>query len=346
MKTTTFKLLFIGLLIFGSLTANADYVKNIHKAWGINKVKALAIENKFGHINFINDRDDSVSIDVVIEIEKLTGSKAEKLADEIEFYFALNDGTIKAKTNFSDDFKTNQNFSIVYTINIPSNCDLNVENKYGNVTLGDLNAKGIFEIKYGNIHGQNLTAPDNEKIKLELKYSNASFDEINNLFADLGYSKFSADRIGEVVFDSKYSVIAVDEIDKAFADSQYDNFQFDRINDLKTESKFTGWNIDNLSNTLNIKTQYGDVDIDHISRDFTVIDLENSYGNIKLGISSEASYLLESDTYYCKTRHNATEIYKEIEDNHHFYIKAMVGKPGGKAKVKIESKFGKVNLLE
>lgn len=346
MKTLTFKFLLIAFFISGINCAKANYVKRIHKGWDINKVSSFQIENKFGHINFVNTRDDSVTIDVIVEIENLSGSKADYLADRINFKFSLKEGQLRAETNFSDDFKTNQNFNIVYTINIPVNRDLDVINRYGNVTLGDLKAGGNFKINYGNIQGQNLKSPENKTIKLSIQYGNASFDAINNLNAELAYSKFLADKIINAHFVSKYSVITVDKIIEVVAESQYDNFRFDEVNNLKAESKFTGWNIDKLKTSLNMNTQYGDIDIDDTSVGFEKIFIENSYGNINIGIPVEASYLLESNTYYCKVNHNQAEILTQNEDKHHNYLKAIVGKSDGKSTVTIDSKYGKVNLIK
>lgn len=347
MKTLAFKLIIIGFFSMVFSTAKADYVKNIHKSWAVNKVQALNIESKFSNINFVATRDDSVTIDVVVEIKKLSDSNAKYLADQIDFQFSLSNGTVYAKTDFSDRFKTKQEFDIVFTINIPIDRNLDVENKYGNVTLGDLKAIGKFEIHYGNIQGQDLQAPDGEKIKLEIKYGNASFDAINNLYAEVGYGKLFVDEVSTANFDTKYSILKVDKIKKAVSDSQYDHYEFDEVDELSVDSKFTGWSIDQLNNSLLIDTQYGDVDIDRVSARFEKIDIENSYGNINIGIPNNASYQLEGDCYYCKIKYNdKAEVIKHIQENNHLYVKANVGSGQSNAKVKVESRYGKVSLME
>ena len=347
MKTLAFKLIIIGFFSLIFNTAKADYVKNIHKSWGINKIQALNIESKFSNINIVNTRDDSVTIDVEIEIKRLSDNNAEYLANQIDFHFSLSGGTIYAKTEFSDRFKTKQEFNITYTINIPTDRNLFVENKYGNVTMGDLNALGEFEIQYGNIQGQDLKAPENEKIKLEVKYGSSSFDAINNLYAEIGYGKLFADAVEKANFDTQYSIIKVDKIGKAVAESKYDHYEIDKVDELSIESKFTGWSIDRLTNKLYIDTQYGDVDIDDVGEGFEKIDVENSYGNIMIDIPSTASYQLESECYYCRIRYNDNaEVIKSIQENNHQYIKANVGKGQPAARVKIESRYGKVSLKE
>ncbi|MBN2806251.1 MAG: hypothetical protein JXR22_06295, partial [Prolixibacteraceae bacterium] len=84
-------MLIIALMVMG-ISAKADYQKTIHKSWPMHQVKALMIDSKFSNIQFINTRDDSVTIDVLIEIENVTGSKAEAIASQIDFYFSMNEG--------------------------------------------------------------------------------------------------------------------------------------------------------------------------------------------------------------------------------------------------------------
>lgn len=346
MKTLTVKCLLAFAFVLGGLSAHADYSKSIHKSWGIDKVKSLELESKFTNIRFVSDRDDSVTIDVEIKIENVSESTGESIAEKIDFQFYLSNETLKAKTEFSDRFRTNKEFNIQYTINIPNDRNLNIENKFGNVTLGDLNAKGWFDVKYGNIYGQNLTAPDNERINLELKYGNATFENINRLFADMGYAKLNSGNIQSGEFDTQYSIVKTENVDQMLVDSKYDQYSVGTVENLNVDSKFTNWKVDEITAKFHIETQYGDVSVNKVSPGFESVNIDNAYGNIKVAIAPSASYQLSSDSYYCKVYFPDAEIIKQIEDNHHTSVKANVGKANPEAKVVVESKYGKVKLMD
>ena len=273
-------------------------------------------------------------------------SKGESIADQIEFTFGLSNGTLNAKTEFSDRFRTNKDFNIRYTIHIPNDRDLNIENKFGNVTLADLNANGVFEVKYGNIYGQNLMAPNNEKIKLELKYGNATFESINRLYADLGYAKLNAGDIESAEFDTQYSIIKTGDVKQMITDSKYDQYSVETVANLNVDSKFTNWKIDKITDKFSIDTQYGDVDVNEVDPGFELISIENSYGNMKVGISPSASYQLSSESYYCKVYFPEANVEKQIEDNQHTTIRATVGQSAANSKVIVETKYGKVKLMK
>ncbi|HPR33891.1 MAG TPA: DUF4097 family beta strand repeat-containing protein [Prolixibacteraceae bacterium] len=348
MKTHVFNLLLIaGLLASSSPDARAEYVKKVYKSWPAREVQTLNVENKFGNITFLYTRTDSVVINIQVEIKNLSGSKAQNLADMIRFKFSSSDGIVKATTTFDDDFKTNQDFEINYTIYIQEDKNLMIENKYGNLVLGNLNAKGMFDIAYGNITGKNLSAPDDEFIRLELKYGTGFLAEVNRLEAKIGYSKFRSDQVATARLDTKYSVLSIERCGRIMADSRYDNYQIDKVQEATIDTKFTGWSINELNKILKMENQYGDIDIDHVSPHFESIRLENQYGNIQLGMASDARYSLKAQAVYCKVRYpRSAETFRYIEDNNNITIDAVVGGGEPESTIVIESQYGNVDLME
>ena len=196
--------------------------------------------------------------------------------------------------------KIENDFSIIYTVNIPVNRYLDVKNKFGNVTLGDLTTGGNFDIAYGNIQGRTLAASGDKSIYLELKYGNANFEKINTLKADISYSKFNAQAIGKANFDTKYSTVIIQKCMDMKAESEYDSYSINNTENVKIESKFTGFKFDELLNSMDINTEYGDIFVKHVSKDFNKIKVDNRFGNIRIGIDSKANYNLSSDTQFCE----------------------------------------------
>jgi hypothetical protein len=343
MKTSAFKtIMALALLLAITLPSKGEYEKKLRRAWPANGVTTLDIENKFGDINLVYTRDDSVVIDILVTIPNLSGRKAEHIADMINFKFSSSNGRVRAETVFSNDFKTNQDFKILYTVNIPDNRDLKIKNQFGNVTFGDLNANGTFDIDYGNIHGKACKA-----INLELKYGSGSFADIERLKGDIHYSKFSSGNIDIAQFDTRYSVISFDNTKNLIADSRYDSYRFDELETGEIDSKFTNWKIEQLNQDIAIDNEYGDIDIDHVSANFKSIYLDNHYGNIKFGIDEEAVYDLKSEARYCKVHYpKNADTKRYIENNNTITVEAVVGNGIPKSKVFIDTRYGKVDLME
>ncbi|MBN2806258.1 MAG: hypothetical protein JXR22_06330, partial [Prolixibacteraceae bacterium] len=229
-------------------------------------------------------------------------------------------------------------------INIPTDRSLNIENKFGDVTLGNLDAPGKFNIQYGNIYGRNLKTPAAQPINLELKFGNATFGTINLLTAEIAYAKFSAGNIDEADLESQYSIFKIEDMKTLKVVSKYDNFTIQSLENSEIESKFTGWTIDFVKSKFRIDTQYGDVKIGKVGEKFEAIRIENSYGNIFVNIPSGIGYQLNSETYFCDIRFPEGEVFKRIEENHRTTIQAAIGKANSQARVQINSRYGKVNL--
>jgi hypothetical protein len=347
MKTYTFNILMLLLaMVTIQLPLKAEQVKKIHKSWPVNKVTSLTVDNKFGNINFLNTRDDSVTIDVVVDTENEYHRDENSISNLIDFNFSFDDGEINAKTFINDRFKTNQQFTIRYTINIPIGKNLNITNRFGDVTLTDLKANGRFKISYGNIFGNSFEAPSDKMIELKLDYSNATIESINRLDAKIDYSKFKINRIEKAELETRYSTIFLDNCETLNSNSQYDNFDIGNLKILNTDSKFTDWKIDKLESDAEFTTEYGDVDVGHVSKNFKNIRIENRYGSIRIGIDKDATYTLNSDTYYCEVKHPKTSPTKYFKENNHTIIEAIIGNGKPLSKVYIESKYGKVDLME
>lgn len=346
MKILKFNFLLTFVMFAFSQNTTANFTKNIHKAWAMNNVQSLSVENKFGNINFVSTRSDSVTIDIYIEIRNLSNNRASFLANQINFRFNLSNGLLSAKTEFGKDFKTNQEFNIIYTINIPIDKHINVVNKYGDVSLGDLNANGNFKISYGNIQGGDLNAPDNKAIKLKLKYGNSNFNNINKLDAEIGYGKLWAKQIDQATLNTEYSIVKTAEVNTIKVVSKYDNFDFDKAGTIDADSKFTNWNVDLLSNNFKLKNQYGNIVVNKVKNNFSTIRIENSYGNISIGLSHNAAYLFEGECYYCDIKHHPALLETDFHDGQHSHLKGKIGETETQSRVYVRSKYGKVKLME
>lgn len=346
MNTSIFKTIVLAILIAGSFQAKANFVKRTHKSWPQNKIQSLSIDNKFGNINFIDTRDDSVTIDASVIFHDVSEKKAESLASLIHFEFSMEDGKIKAKTIFEDNFKTNNKFEITYTINIPENKYIDVKNKFGNVTLGDLKSGGEFNVAYGNIYGKTIVSKPSERVKINLKYGNGSFESIDRLVAKIAYSKLTSGKIADGELNTQYSSVEIENSRNLKSTSQYDSYILGEIENIDVDSKFSDWKIDELKSKFTFINEYGGLDIKLVSKNFKEININNQFGNIKVTIEPSATYNLRGDSKFCNIKYPKTSPTKLIKDDFHTYVEATIGTGPIKSTIIIQSKYGEVDLME
>lgn len=322
----------------------AELTKQVRKGWTKSGITALKITNKFGEVKINDTGGDSVTIKVIITVEDASESRAKDLMDKIHIDIQKSGGLVSAETQIEDNFKSRQTFSIDYLVNIPKDRDLDISNKYGNVSVSRLEAKGNFEVSYGSMNAGKMKAPAGNPIRMVVKYGKADLETINNAEMEFGYSKLYADEIGHLILDSKYSTVNIHKTSELTLESKYDGINIDEVGNLKSESKYTNYKIELLTGSFNLNTGYGSVRIGKVDAKFNKINIVNSYGGINIGMDN-LNYKIKADCEYCDVKY-PEDRYKgnKIRENHRFSLDGNVG--NGDGTVTISSRYGGIKLEE
>ena len=343
MRTLSFKLLLI-FVMFLTLQAQAEKItKKIYKSFPVNQVSKLELSNKYGNIQIDDNRKDSVVIDVVIWVDG-SGSRAQRLLDNIDVDINTSGSTVSATTNIHDSFNNNsQDFSIDYHVSVPVDRELAVTQKYGNVNMNNLTGKGIFDIKYGEIRANNLFSPS---LTMDLAYSKANIEATKDFNLTIRYSKLSLAKGENLNLDSKYSGLILGDFRDVTIDSRYDDVRFKTINSITANSMYTGYKIEKLLSSLVLTNGYGDFNVGTIPASFKNIKVSSRYASIRLGIESGASYKLDGSVRYCDLKHPSGKLNRMKEDTS-YEVHGTVGESDSpKATVTVESSYGNVNLIQ
>ena len=219
----------LSILLFSTLLVNAvgaEYNKQYRKGWSKSGITGLQITNKFGEVKVKDNGGDSITIKVLITIDNASESRAKDLMEKIHINMQKNGGLITADTEIEENFKGNNSFSIDYLINTPKDRDLNITNKYGNVIVDELEAKGSFDISYGSMTAGKMKAPAGNPIKIILSYGKVTLETVNDANIEIKYSKLYANEINQIVLNSKYSEVNLGKTSSLTLDSKYDLIYF------------------------------------------------------------------------------------------------------------------------
>ena len=345
-KFKLFNLLLALALLWGGFKASAEEkTKELHQGWTVNSVQTLEISNKFGEVKVNNFGGDSVTIQVVITVEAPNENRADELLNQINVSFGKTGSTASAVTQIDNDFKSRQKFSIDYTVNIPSDKNLNISNKYGNTIVNELNANGKFDIQYGNFTASQLNAPGSASVNVALAYGKADIGSAGNMNINVKYSTMNIGGTGDLKIESKYSVLNVEESNSVTIESKYDTFEFEEIEALSASTKYSHFKIEELKKRLKIEAGYGGISIDEVADDFESISIENSYGQIKLGLD-DIGYSLDASCDYCGISFPEENFAgNKMKENHSQTVKGKVG-TGGNGTVYIRSRYGEIKLQD
>ena len=336
-------LLFICILTTGIQVFGVEKTKEYHESWPAQNVQTLEIRNKFGNVNVTSKGGSEVTIDVVVTVESPNEQSAEELLELINVSFEKTGNKVLAETHISNEFKSSQKFSIDYEVNIPTDKNLDITNKYGNTFVNELNASGTFDIQYGNFNANQLNAPSSGSMELNLAYGKGGVETASDMVVTIQYSSINIGQLDDLKLNSKYSVINLNQGNSVVTDSKYDTFNFGRINSVSANTKYTRIQIDEISEMLKIDAGYGGIRVGKVADNFESVSIDNSYGQINLGLGQN-SYSLDATCNYCGISfpENDFEGDRMSEDNSRTVRGKVAGGKGGT--VNIQSRYGQIKL--
>ena len=124
--------------------AGGDEVsKTLNKEYSYNENTHLFIKNKFGKVDVKDWDQKTISIEVVIKVEYPDREKAEEILECINVEFKEENNDIYATTVLNSKMDNilrkseNRDFTINYNVYVPSQIQLSVSNKFGDIYIDD-----------------------------------------------------------------------------------------------------------------------------------------------------------------------------------------------------------------
>ncbi|MCD4730448.1 MAG: hypothetical protein K8R74_07600 [Bacteroidales bacterium] len=295
MKTLKISLLvlLLGAFVGSQAIAKEEFTKKISKSYDVNKEATLAIKNKFGKIHCQNWDKNSISIEVTITLEASSQEKANKYFDRINISFSGDADRVTATTSFDDNLFGNNNneFSIDYMVKMPKTIGIEIDHKFGDIILEEVQGPSIVELGYGSLKANKLSGNDNE---LEIKFSDGFIGYVKSAELELKYSELEIDEANDMSVESKFSELDIGKIDVLTLESGYDDDYIGSIRDLDVEAGFSDVEIRSLSERLIADIDYGEIKVKEMGRNFKLIDIASSFSDANIGFNTEASFRLNA----------------------------------------------------
>ncbi|MFW5657955.1 MAG: DUF4097 family beta strand repeat-containing protein [Bacteroidota bacterium] len=359
MKNFKSTLLLTGtFFILGTLsTFGQEYNKIYHEEYVPDNNTLLSIENAYGDVVLQNWDKNEIIIDVIVTIEHKNEDKAKELLENITVNFSKEDNIISAKTvidklsrsgswfNFSG---TDEKFQVDYTVNLPRALDVKVYNKYGDIFANHLSGHVDLHVKYGNITANKLTRGNKKPLnQLTMGYSNGSVSEANWLKINMKYSKLNIDASQALVSITKYSKLFLNKGSSVVAEAKYDTYNIGNLSNFVTVAKYCNFRFDEITKKIDVTLQYTDFRVDEVPAGFESIQVESSYGDIKINIEENASYHLKGYAKYAGIDHPSSGKLSRIKENTSLSVEGWVGSmKGADSEIVINTKYGNVKLTD
>lgn len=342
-------------LMLPLLSAGAqELTKEYNKEYNVDETVTIALNNRYGNVSIETWNENRVEIFIKVIVDMPETQRPERILDMISVEFHESDNSVGAKTILDSRFSSavrgiNPKFTIEYFVKVPAANNLDIQNRYGNISLGEHSGQISIDLRYGDLFAVNLSRGNERPVNfISLQYGDATIEEVNWLSLRARYSKsLNIGRAQALLIDSRYSAIRIDETGSLVADTQYDEYRITTINNLIAEGSYTNYRTGTIANRLGLKARYGSFTAANVPDGFEKIDIEASYCNITLPIDASATYRINARVEYSTLRYCEECITIETSRNDSRYreITGIAGNGDNiTATVDISSKHGFVRL--
>jgi len=333
--------------------------KEIKKRFRVSTETQVEITNKYGKVKVYTWQKDSVYIKVKIRVEDKKLSKLEKAMSDIKIDFSNSPNFLIAKTRVGENqsgfekeiqnlketlLQTDGKTEIDFTVWMPATNALKLENKFGDVFIEDFSSDVEILLSNGNLKAHDFDG----KTNITLNFADATINEVKNGRFNCNYSEVYLKKAGMIQIVSKSSEFEINDCEQLNVDSRRDKFRIQRLGTLTAKGSFTNYRMSDVASFLNIKTDYGDIQVDRIASDFKSVYIETKSTDINLGFSEKSVFGFEitntkSSTRFCsKIDVKKQEVLDEKEKK--MKLTGTFGTNAKSTKLFINATSGEINI--
>ncbi|MGY4538057.1 hypothetical protein ACVW0P_002477 [Mucilaginibacter sp. UYNi724] len=242
-----------------------EKVKNYSKSYSVNGNDVLQISNSFGKIVVNTWAKNEFKVDVQMKFGSEDEDYVKNMINGSGISDSKNGSIVSFKTNLARNNGSNGNnhMEINYTVYMPAGNAVDITNRFGNVTLPDLNGKATLHVSYGTLNAQQLLANDND---IRIRFGDANIVTFNGGKLDVGYGKVKAGTVSNVTANISFAGFSADRL-KTAAD----------IN-IKYGDGFNIGTIDRSVRSLNINASFTKIKLDFKGADSFNFDVVTKFG--------------------------------------------------------------------
>ena len=292
--------LLTGLNVSAQFTETREFVRR----FSIKPETRIDITNKYGRIELNTWEKDSVVIKFRMEINEKKPVKLEKTLDNLDFDISNSQYYLVVKTQIDKNrsqieselqkfketiLQTNGSIRIDLTVWLPDNQELRLENKFGDIIMGDY--KGETQVILSN--GKLKTGDLPKRSTMNLSFADAEINNMPNGRIMSNYSDILVKNSGVLRLESKSSTIEIMHSEDLSIDSRRDKFRIRLANKLDATGNFSQFRITELKDKANLRLTYGSLEMEKIMNSFSNIFIESRSTDVNLYFNPEAKFNFE-----------------------------------------------------
>lgn len=278
--------LFVAVPVFAK--SSSEFTRSYHEEFAVNQDVMFNIKNKYGFVKVVTSPSKTVVVDVKIKVEASSQEKANKLMDRIRISISGGEDLVTAVTEIEKNtsFKS---LSIDYTVNMPVTGQIDATNKFGDFYLNELDGEATIYVGYGALEIGELNHTHNN---VTVKYGSGKIDYAHYINVVSRYSKMRVKRAKLLDLNSQYGEVQVGEVGRLVLKSAYEDIEIGTVVELEANVRFGDMEVEGIMGKFICDAQYGDVEVNFISKDFSEVEIASDFGDVDLAFESGSNFNL------------------------------------------------------
>jgi hypothetical protein len=257
------------LFVLSGLTVNAQFSESREfvKRFRIQPETRIDITNKYGRIELNTWKKDSVVIWFKMEINEKKPDKLKKTLDNLDFdinnsqhYLIVKTQVDKYRSQIESELlkfketmlQNNGSVKIDLVVWLPDNHELRLENKFGDIIMGDYLGETQINLSNGKLKAGELPGRAN----LTLSFADATISDLPVASIMSNYSDITLKNSGTLRIESKSSTIEIQNSENLNIDSRRDKYRIRLADKLDAAGNFSHFMVNELKGKANIRTSY------------------------------------------------------------------------------------------
>jgi len=349
-------LLLIPTLLFatnGTIDGKYTKEKKINKEYNVNADAGLKVSNSYGNIDIITWNENRTVIEVVIKTSGNDEDKVQKRLDEITVDFSANASLVTAKTMFKNKNKSwsfwgkknKVSVEVNYIIKMPITNSVDLNNNYGAISLNKLEGVAKINCDYGQIIIGELLGENNY---LNFDYTTKSTIEyIKSGKINADYSGFTVDKAERLDINADYTNSEILDVGHLNYNCDYGKVIVGKVNSLIGNGDYVNNRIDEVTESLDLNTDYGSIKVNRLSSTFKNAKIIGSYTGIKLGFDSDLSFNFDFKMSYASFNgDDLVTVKHSVKNKKDKTYSGFHGSENSGNTIKIHTSYGGVTLIK
>lgn len=321
-----------------AIESNTEKIKVINKNYKVNTNDKLTIENQFGKVSVETWDKNEIDVEITIKVNTKSESKSLSLLNDIDVNDIKINNNVNSKSVYLKTILPNniasvgkQSISIDYVVKMPMTSALNLQNKFGNVYMGDFKSALQLNVSYGAIKINKLIG---ENKRISVSFGSADIDYIDDVDLESKYSKLTIEKIIKGEIKNQFGKTYINDAGDLRITQKYGDLDIRKVNDIIAQIEFSNLDIDAIGKSADLTLKYsGNADLGQISSSVDVLKVNAAFSTVYMKFTETADLDFNAQLRFGDLKINnikINEYMKNVNENsNHKSYKGKIGKGGG-----------------